>query len=183
MRDKVLFAMLIAELQALRVPRGLPDALYATLYQPTQQGRPEGVTIWMHKSGDKRYGSRTTNQVPGPGPTGMLRREVQTMESTIRFSVTQPPAIEDSDLTHADVLKAIASAAQCPDFIDALRAYNASVLRVTEIANTPYINDTGQWEEGPMFSLVVRHLDIFIAGQPQIDAFEARVLSVPNLAA
>lgn len=181
MLDNQLYQMLRQCLIDQAPLRGITDSAYVLRYQPTQQGRASDRSVYMFKIADKRYGYRKATYVQTVD--GLQQGEEQAIESTIQFSVTQPQAIQDNELTHADVLKTIAACVQSPTFIAALLPFEASVLRVQDIRNTPFNNDRDQWEENPSFDLVVKHSDKYVSDQRIISAFEFRVIPVPDLAA
>lgn len=177
MRDNELFMLLQTEIVALAPLRGVTDSAVMLRYQPTQQGRPTGSTVWMTKGPERPFG---TPLITYPG---INEREEQSMETTIQFSVTRPSALKPADLTHGDILKRIRGVVQSRAFMRAILPAGASVLRVPDIRNTPFLNDRDEWEEGPMFDLIVKHSDVFINSVPEFSAYEFRLTAVPNLTA
>lgn len=183
MLDRQLYILLIQTLAQLAPLRGVVDRAYLQRYQPTQQGRPDGPTIWMHKVGDKAIGTARRTHTPAVSPSGMLRREEQAMETTIQFSCTQPVDLAPDGYSHGDIIKAVRACLQSDEFISRTMPYGVSVLRVQDIRTTHYKNDLNEWEQSPTFDLVVKHTDVYLDTQPQITKFEFEIISVPNLAA
>lgn len=181
MLDNQLFMLLQTEIVDRAPLRGVTDSAVMLRYQPTQQGRPTGSTVWMTKGPERPFG---TPLITYPqGLAGIEEREEQSMETTIQFSVTRPSALKPSDLTHGDILRRIRGVVQSRAFMRSILEAGASVLRVPEIRNTPFENDRGEWEQGPMFDLIVKHTDVFVNSIPQISKYEFRLTAVPNLAA
>lgn len=181
MLDKQL-CILVQNYLATAAPlRGLVNGDYMMRFQPLQQGRPDDRTVYMHKISDRRYGARTVSQRYIAGNI-VTRRETQSMETTFQFSVTQPAALQDNELTHGDVLKIIAATLQSDDALRFLIANGASVLRVADIRTIYVTNDRNQHEEQPTFDLVLKHDDVFVDGQPFFNTFNFQALPVPNIA-
>lgn len=179
MRDNQIYILLTQLLTVQAPPRGIV-AEYAQRYQPTQQGRNTDRTVMFFKVLDKAIGSAQVSTVPN-GAT-MQRTETQSMEATIQFSVTQPPAMADGDLTHNDVLKAIRATLQSQDAQKFLVANGASVLRVGDMRNPFMVNDRGQFEPNPSFDLILKHNDVFVDGVPFIETFNFQYFPVPAIA-
>lgn len=170
MLDKPLAIMLRNGLMASFAARGLTGFQCKQNFQPTQQGRPAGPTIYFYKTFDRRYGFRKIVQDRSfSGALVMPRIEKQKMEATISFAVTMPPG---SDLTHEDAMKIAAGIVQSPDFIAYLLTFDAAVLRVTDIRNVPYVNDQGNFEANPTFDAIITHTDTFVDGVPEVDVIE-----------
>lgn len=182
MLDNQLYQLMRQLLTVQAPPRGIVGGIYVQRYQPTQQGRNTDRTILMHKILDKRVGSAKVEQKYIAGVL-VDRIETQSMESTFQFTVTQPPAMADADLTHDDVLKITAATMQGQDAQQFLIANGASILRISDIRNTFYINDRGQFEPNPSFDAVIKHNDVFVNGVPYFDTFTFDVFAVPNLPA
>lgn len=180
MLDNQLYILLRQLLTVQAPPRGI-DATYAQRYQPTQQGRDTDRTVLFFKVADKAVGSAQVETQYISGDTTQ-RTETQSMESTIQFSVIQPPAMADDDLTHDDVLKAIRATLQSQDAQRFLVANGASVLRVSNMRNPFMVNDRGQFEPNPSFDLIVKHNDVFVDGVQVIDSFTFKILAVPSIA-
>lgn len=174
MLDKQLYALVFGLLAQECPKRGLDRLLFSQRYQPTQEGIDDPTTIYMTKVGpDRRYGWRGVRNVPKVAPeVGMTRIERQDKETTLQFSVTQPLDISLTGRTHSDTLNIVAAVVQSPDYLKALIANKASVLRVTDIRMAQVINDKGQWEENPSFDAVFKHEDVFIDGIQQVTTFE-----------
>lgn len=169
--------LLQAEIVALAPLRGVESTSVMLRYQPTQQGRPTASTVWMTKGPDRPFG---TPLITYPG---VDEREEQSRETTIQFSVTRPSSVKPADLTHGDILNRIRGVVQSRAFMRAILPAGASVLRVPEIRNVPYLNDLDEWEEGPAFDLIIKHSDVFVNSVPQISAYEFRLTAVPDLTA
>lgn len=182
MLERQIFNMLGVVTAQMAPLRGV-GAQYLMRYQPMQQGRPEERTVWMHRVSNNPRGTAQRTQVPNPDGSGLVRREEQSMEMTIQFTVTQPLDVSPTALTHGDVLNIIRATVQSDDFIKRIGSVTysgASVLRVQQIRNTPMINDHGQWEDNPSFDLVVKHTDVYVDSQPEISKFEFEVYRVPD---
>lgn len=180
MLDNQLYILMRQLLTTQAATRGLVDVEYPQRYQPTQQGRNTDRTVYMHCVAYKAIGSASVTQVAN-GAT-MRRTETQSMETTLQFSVTQPPVMEANQLTHGDVLKIIRATVQSQDSQAFLVANGASVLRVGDIRNMFVINDQNRDEPNPTFDLVIKHNDVFVDGVPFINTFSFEVHAVPNLA-
>lgn len=181
MLDNQLY-ILVRQLLTVQAPtRGLVDVQYPQRYQPTQQGRNTERTVYLHKVSDTRIGSAQVEQRFIGGAT-VQRVETQSMETILQFSVTQPAAMDDDELTHDDVLKIVAATLQSQDSQSFLVANAASILRVRDIRNTFVQNDRHQFEPSPTFDAVFKHNDVFIDGVPYINTFTFEVHAVPSIA-
>lgn len=175
MRDMELYALLFGLLAQECPKRALGGLQFAQRYQPTQEGVPDLPTIYATKIGDKRYGFRSNQNIPKVAPEeGVTRIERQAKETTLQFSVTQPLNTDMSARTHSDTLNQVAGVLQSQDFVHLLIANEASILRVTDIRLTHFVNDKGQQEESPTFDAVIKHDDVWIDGVPEIKTFEFR---------
>lgn len=177
-----LFNMLSVTLGEIAPLRGLTNTVWPLRYQANQQGRPDGRAVWMDCILHKPRGWPAVKQ-HGILGQGLARTEVQAMETTIQFSVTQATATTLGDLTHTDVLTRVMRCVQSRPFMEKLLTHQASVLRVDQIRTPKMSNDKGNWEQNPSFDLVVKHEDVYVDGVPQFDSFEFRLIRVPDLAA
>lgn len=180
MLDSQLYAMLTQYLVTAAPLRGVTNSQYLLRPQPAQQGRPDGRSVWMSKISDRRVGWRKmTHKWDGAAE---VRTEVQAMETTLQFSVTQPPMMDAGELSHGDVLKIVAGAIQSDDAQKFFIGAGASVLRVTDVRTIYPKNDRDQFEESPTFDVTFKHNDTFVDGVAVFDTFEFRVIAVPNIA-
>lgn len=177
MTDKELFVLLRGLLLQEGPKRGLAGFEFASRYQPTQQGIPKAKAIYMFVTTPKRrYGFRSVTHTPRvPPETGVSRREVQNMETTFQFSVTQPLDISVDGPTHGDTLNLVASVIQSPDFVSEIIKNGASVLRITQVRMANVINDYDQWEENPTFDLTLKHQDVFVDNVPEVVRFQFKL--------
>lgn len=180
MLDGQLYAMLTQYLVTAAPLRGVTNSQYLLRPQPQQQGRPNGRCVWMSKILDRRVGQRKVD-VKWDG-LEEVRTETQSMETTLQFSVTQPPMMDAGELSHGDVLKVIAAALQSDPAIQFFKSVGASVLRITDIRTIFPKNDRDQFEESPTFDVTFKHNDVFVDDVPIINTFEFRTFPVPNIA-
>lgn len=178
MRDNLLYSLIATQIGALAPLRGVSSAPVMLRYQPAQQGRPSEQTVWMHQVLKRPVGTPLITYPQGGG-----ERVEEAKETTLQFSVTRPSARTPDDLTHSDILDRIRSTVQSRAFMAKILPQGVSVLRVESIRNTPFLNDRDEWEEGPVFDLIVKHSDIWLDAVEDITVFEFELIAVPNLAA
>lgn len=175
MLDRQLYEMVFASLRGDAAARGLTGYVFKQTYQPTQQARPVGPAVYLHKITDRRYGSQKVAYSDAAEIT-LRERTTQIVQTTLQASVTLPgddPA--NAPLTHGDVLKTVAAMLQSPKFIKYILPFKAQVLRVQDIRNDHYRNDRNQWEPNPTFDFVISHVDEFIDGVPVVTAFDFNI--------
>lgn len=180
MLDNQLFALLRQWLLVEAPKRGATIPRLQLRYQPTQQGRSNERTVYMHTISYRRVGQRTVAQ-KWDGTT-LVRTETQSMETTMQFSITQPTELDDDALTHGDVLNIVAASLQGDDAIKWFKGYGMSVLRVTDVRHPWFNNDRDQNEATPSFDIVCKHNNVYVDGQPVVTNFNFEVVAVPNLA-
>lgn len=184
MRENSIYAFLRQWLVAETARRGLPQVPppgFMQRFQPIQQGRPNNRTVYWHKLNDRRIG--TAHVTNTPTDAGIVRREVQSMSTTLQLTCTQPVDIAADALTQADVLGIVAASLQGQNAVAWFIERGLSVERVTDIRTIYVNNDRDQNEPSPSFDITLKHNDIFVDDVPQINEYELRILSVPNLAA
>lgn len=125
--------------------------------QPTQQGVPSVPTLTFIKFPDRTRGWPHTEYSIEPDGTGK-EKLVQLYETSIQISSLkwQDPS-SDQVVTASDLLNAIMLRLTMQSTIQAFRKANVGILRVTEVTNEPFENDTHRFEFHPTFVIVLCH--------------------------
>lgn len=149
-------------------------------YQPTTIGVTSGPTVHIHHIHDKRYGALRRDESPAPAPsTDMIHTETQWWETTIQIGctarrnptdlnfLTQPSAL--------DIVKKASDILQGDRGMGLLAAQRVRPLRITQVRNLRFINDSDQYEAQPSFDIVLSHVQITESTTPPV------AVTVPNV--
>lgn len=124
--------------------------------QPTQQGIPSDPTVFIEKTLDIPRGWPMVSDVKRD--TDYAEVETQLYETTVIISalVRQNPA--DTSLpTASDVVNFLKLYMNSRNTIQTFTASGVSVLRITEVDNPYFEDDTHRFAADPSFSVVVTH--------------------------
>lgn len=137
--------------------------------QDMSQGRVDaGVYFWPIS--EIFYGHQQRRYI---GITGDMwdKEEYRIVESQYQFSAIGKTAEDD--------IKRVAMAAQTLDFIERLhKHYKIGVQRVTQILKPVFVNDRGQYEYNPNFTITFTHVDEFQTAVGSVDCKNVRLIGV-----
>lgn len=172
-------------------------------FQPTRQGVTARPTCYLHKLFDQRIGMPKRKDVwtgarmiaeDGPvittesgdyiandgGSDGtMNHEETQLMGSHFQISARaiQDPSNIDS-LTASDIANYASAILQNSATIAAFEAQDVGILRITDVRNPYFANDSDRFEAMPSFDFVLTHKQTIVTSTPVITSTQAQILSV-----
>ena len=137
--------------------------------QDISQGRVDaGVYFWPVS--DNFYGWQQRRYI---NITGKMwdKKEYRMVESQYQISSIGKTAEDD--------IKRVAMAAQTLDFVERLQKnYRIGVQRVTQILKPVFVNDRGQYEYNPNFTITFTHVDEFESAVGSVDCKDVRLIGV-----
>lgn len=135
--EKVMRALLMLHLPAafaLQIIRG---------EQPQREGRTNG--IYFHRIGTTMRGWQARSYALA-SPTTLNQTERQVTEYLYQFT-----AVADSD-PH-DCIEVVRNVVSSLAFVESARLYNAGVQRPSNILSPTFVNERGQYEQSPNFTV------------------------------
>lgn len=164
MRQLDLFALvrstLVAHLAGMAEVRAV--------YQPQQEGLPSAPSVLLQQIGAKRIGAPRRDY-----QTGLM---TQWWETTLQIgAVARRDPNDPAFLTlpsALDICKAAANALQNDMGLAALAVQRVRPLRITDIRNLQWLNESDQYEAMPNFDLVLSHPETTDNAAPPVDSFE-----------
>lgn len=166
MLENVLFALVRSTLLAGLAARGAAYAgvVVRPIYQPLTVGIPSAPQVTLQAIGDRRYGWLDRK-------TGL-----QWWETTLQIGATarrDPTAANFMTLPSAkDICKVASDILQGNTGLVALAVERVRPLRVTEIRNLQFVNDSDQYEAMPNFDVVLVYPRVVESITPPVDAIE-----------
>lgn len=177
MTNNEIIAVIIATLRT-----GMSDVSGLTVqqsYQPTDQGVPEGPTLFLHIINDVPYGfpaeKSTYNEADGDFDT------VESDVSVISFQVSAqyPDDVGNvSALTAVDLCNKARRLMQVRSTLASLRSSGLKITRISQVRITHIENDKGYFEEMPSFDFDLFY-DTVVATRktPRITAIDKGAVS------
>ena len=167
MLDYQLFQLLIATIEAAQPVFGIPlvgGQPGVPIYQKPQvtaQGTPTGPCGFITKVTDQRRGSPERFDY-WDQDAGLERHGYrQWYRSTYQFDAlaTQDPAAV-VQYSAADIVNLHSALMQSDIMIDALRAEEVGIERISDIRNVPFTDDRDRFSLSPSFDFVLTHKQI-----------------------
>lgn len=179
MFDNQLIALIISTIIAGEATAGIPGTPIKQAFQPTQQGVNTQPTAYLHKIGDKRYGSPARRDELNEQTNKLMHIETQQYESSFQISTlaTQNPATP-AQYTASDILNLIAYILQSTATIASLEAQGVGIYRVQQVSNPYFNDDRNRSEASPILEFTLTHKQIISSQMAQIAKYEAHVLTV-----
>lgn len=180
MNDKQLAALFMAHvLPAIRATDGLENVKLKRNYQQRQQGGDTTPYVYFVKLGDKRYGSPVRKDQYRTDLGDFQHVEAQQYESTYQISAMIPQNPADIDeLTESDILNVVSGIIQSDEIIEAFRASNVGILRVTDVRNPYVLDDRDQFKALPTFDVVLTYRRQRVTTLPAVVTFDAQIRRV-----
>lgn len=148
------------------------------IYQPLTVGTPTGPQITMQNIlPGRRYGAPRRDVVqPGSGVGDMVNQTTQWWETTLQISATarrDPTAPDFLTLPSAvDICKKASDILQGDTGLAALAVQRVRPLRITDIRNVQFVNESDQYEAMPSFDLTLVYLQVIESTTPPVVVFE-----------
>lgn len=123
-------------------------------YQPTGQGREDGVYFFRINDGKRGWLSRKYSEED----EDLRLKETQISESMYQFGALVKDDIRDDDqLLAIDVLDIVRSTISGLVMVESLIEKRIGVQRPTEILNPSFINEKDQFDFNPNFTVIFTH--------------------------
>lgn len=153
-----------------------PGVEVLQLYQPSIVGQASGPQILLQTVANRRYGTLRREDVPPvPPETDLTHKETQWWETTIQVGATARRNPQDANFmtlpSAMDVCKAASDILQSDTGLNALAVQRVRPLRITEIRQVRFVNDSDQFEAMPSFDLVLSYPQVTISTTPPVTAF------------
>lgn len=147
-------------------------------YQPTITGAPSGPTIFLHHVHSKRYGVLGRQEVNTPTPD-FTHLETQWWETTIQVGCTARRNPQDPNFltlpSALDIVNVASDILQGDKGLALLAVQRVRPLRITQVRDLRFKNDSDQYEAQPSFDIVLSHVQITESTTPPV------TVTVPNV--
>lgn len=149
----------------------VPGVEVNALYQPSTVGMPSGPQILQQVIMSRRYGAlRREDRWPTTPAEEFQHIETQWWETTLQIGATARLDPTDPNYmasrTAMDICKAASDALQSDTGLAALAVQRVRPLRITEIRQVRFVNDSDQYEAMPSFDVVLSHPQVTISTTP-----------------
>lgn len=170
MLDNQLIALILQVLNAGSTSAGAAGLLIKQAYQPTNQGANSAPTAYLHKLFDERIGSPYRSDKWDAVHSVMVHMETEQYGTHFQLSslATQSPSDVNS-LTASDILNSCAYILQSDSAIQAFQAVGVGIQRITNVTNTPFLDDKNRWEYQPSFDFIMTHKQTITTTTPILE--------------
>ena len=177
MQDNELISALVTTIRTGAALVGLPvDIRVKQASQPTQQGAESNPAIYLTKISHNRYGWPGYTEFFDKDRLQMRRRTTQVYQTTFQVNALaiQDPQNENS-LTASDLLDKAASLLNGPAGMSLMRKAGIGVLRVTDVRNPYFKDDSGRFEASPSFDIVLTHKTVTVSDIDSVAVTEINI--------
>lgn len=167
MLDNQLIALIITVLTNGETIAGIPGTPIAQSFQPTMQGVNTEPTAYLQKIADRRYGFLERSDAWNNTDTAIVHTETQQYETTFQLSTlaTQDPNTP-SQYTASDICNLCAAILQSDVAVQAFETAGVAIERITDVRNSYFTDDRGQFEASPSFDFVIAHSQVIVSTTP-----------------
>lgn len=148
--------------------------LVRPIYQPVTIGTPSTPQITMQTIGNRRYGALRRKDNPATDP--LVHAETQWWETTIQIGATarrNPTDPAFLTLPSAnDICKRASDILQGDTGLSALAVQRVRPLRITDLRNVQFVNESDQYEAMPSFDLTLVYPQVIESTTPPVVTFE-----------
>lgn len=185
MNENALKIILINALKNGLTLFGIAGVQVMQSYQPRQSGAEITPTLYIHKTGDNRYGlnGRSDKWVPDdpadPSVGKMVHKEQQQMLTTFQINGLIKTDITNLDqMTVTDLLNTAAEILAHETTRDFLKSKNVAILRIADITNPFFVDSRDQNESSPSFDVVLVHNHVRMSTTPVVETCEFGIYRV-----
>lgn len=177
--DNKLIQLFLPILNAALIDNGFTGVTVKQANQPTQQGIQTNPALYFFKVANKRYGFLGRNDGWSTDAMAMVHDERQYFESTWQVSalVLQNPATPNQ-YTASDLVNEAASIMQSDTTRDILNQSGVGILRVTDLINPYFVDDSDNFEASPSFDFVLTYENIRQRTNPIVSQFNGEIIGV-----
>lgn len=147
-----------------------------SLPQPMQAGPSSAPTAYLNIVGNRPVGSPRINVMQNTGK----RRQIDSLEMTIQVTMRSLSSTDPAALTSMDYATMLHSIMQGPGFIKAIQP-NATILRIADIRQVPFKDDSDQYANVPSFDIILKHQNVYEGGIRIAARFESDIWAVPDI--
>lgn len=180
MLDNQLIQLVIETIIAGEAVAAIPGTPIKAAFQPTQQGANTAPTGYLWKIGDHCVGSpyRANIWQPSPPPGQMVHTETQQYETTFQISVLATQDPKNLGYTASDILNLIRSILQSTAAITTFEAQGVGILRILDVRNPWFIDDSERHEASPSLDFTLTHKQIVSTTIPVLDSEEFDIYAI-----
>jgi len=155
MLDNQLIQLFLPIVKAELIARGYAGVIVKQGYQPTLEGAETAPTVYFFKLDDYIYGSPQVSApyTSGNPPLENTQTTVQWYETRFQFYALVKQNPEVVSYTASDLINAMCSILQSDYVVYQLLESGVSVLKVTEVRNPLFKDDTNVYEASPSFDI------------------------------
>jgi hypothetical protein len=181
MLEQTLFTLVRSTLVAGLTARGAGYAGTAVrqVFQPSTIGTPSAPQITMQTIGNKRYGAPRRDVVqPGSGSgfEDMVNQLTQWWETTLQIGATARRNPADPGFltlpSANDICKAASDILQQDAGLTALAVQRVRPLRITDVRNVQFVNESDQYEAMPSFDITLVYPQVLDSATPPVITVE-----------
>ncbi len=180
MLENTLYSLIRATLLAGLAARGgaYTAVIVRPIYQPLTVGTPSTPQITMQNIlPGRRYGAlRRAEVLPVSPATDFTHRETQWWETTLQIGATarrNPTAPDFLTLPSAvDICKVASDILQGDTGLAALAVQRVRPLRITDVRNVQFVNESDQYEAMPSFDITLVYPQVVDSTTPPVERFE-----------
>lgn len=170
MQQLELFTLVRSTLLAQFATRaGMNDVEVETVYQGQTIGPPAGPTVTMQSIINRRIGAVRRHERL-LDPLTFQHEETQWWESTLQIGTLARRDPNDPAFltlpTAMDICKAASNILQSDAGLALLAAQRVRPLRITDVRNLQWVNESDQYEAMPSFDLVLSYPEIILGTTP-----------------
>ena len=171
--DNEIIAQIITALGAGLAANGYPSPNIKQSFQPTQQGA-DNIAWYINKVATHKYGFTGTKQAFNAANNNFDVTEGRILERTFQVTAyNKQDAADWQQPTAFDMADVAAAVMQSAAVIAALRAQNLYMLRITDVREPYFVDDSGQNQTSPSF-------DFTLVYNKEISSTVARVTRVSD---
>lgn len=174
-----LFALVRAALLAgLDARFGAGAVEVRQVFQPQQIGMPSGPAVTMQPIMRRRIGALRRKYVPGADVQAdpMVGISTQWWETTLQLGAMARRDPNDPAYltlpTAMDICSAASDILQGDEGLAALAVQRVRPLRITEVRNLQWLNESDQYQTMPNFDIVLSHPETIENATPPVVTFE-----------
>lgn len=174
MREHELFTLVRSTLlTGLTARYGAGAVSVRAVYQPQQFGAPKGPTVTMQTITARRIGALRRDYRPAGGET-IPAVMTQWWEATLQIGAIARRLPEETlSLPSAnDILRTASDILQSDAGMTAMAAQRVRPLRIADVRNLQWVNESDQYESMPSFDLILSYPEILTAPTDPVATFE-----------